>query len=504
MNIIDWCILVLYLFVSLGVGVFFAGRQGSTDEYFLGGQRYGSLLVGISVLATGLSAITFLGVPGYVVSKDWTLLISGAIAVPAAIFVGKVFVPYFYKRRIVSAYQYLEQRFSPTVALLNSSIFLLMRGTLAGVAIYAPSLALSAVTGWDLTVCILVSGVVTVIYTTIGGVSAVIWTDVIQVSVLFGGIIAMIVVIYTQLTGGFFENFQTAYDTGKLTIVDMRLSWTEITLWNSIVGGFIFNVAFYGTDQVLIQRYLASSSEQTAKKSLYLNAAFSLPAIVVFFIAGTLIWLYQQQNPSFFPEGLNSDQLMPYYIVQKLPAGLPGVLIAAIYAAAMSTLSAVLNSLSAVTVTDYYKRFSRHRDDHQHCLRAARWITLLWGGLALVAALSCHRLDESVALAAIKAGSLFSGPMLGTFMLGMFVPRCESRAAFWSGLLGLSTGLVAGVSTSLDVFWLATLSTGTTFFSGLIFQSCFPSKAQPGSGTTPPSPSTHVPSSPRPLYKKRP
>jgi len=475
---LDWLLLGLYLAGMVLVGVFFSGRQTSTKEFFLGGRRFKSLAVSLSVLGTSLSAITFLGVPGFVVQHDWSTLVASWMGFPAALIVAWLFVPFFYNLGLTSTYDYLQKRFDTRAAVLGGVLFLLLRGVLAGIAIYAPSLALCAVTGWNLTLCIVVSGLMTVFYTALGGISAVIWTEIIQVVVLFAGAILVLIQLAQQLPGNVADWVAQAAEAGKFHVFDFRLSAVDLTFWGSFLGGLFYSVAFYGVDQVMVQRYLASSSLRQAQKSLFLQATYLIPSILVFFVTGTLLYLFAKQNESVFPDTLTGDQILPYYIVRFLPAGLPGLLVAAVYAAAMSTLSGVLNSLATISVNDFYKRFWKPDETESHYVRLSRRVTVAWGTLAVVVALGVGHIDPSVWMQSIKAGGLLMGPMLGMFLLGMLTDRSTPVGAFWGCLIGVAASLVAGFASPLQLYWLTLFGTTVTLVSGGIIGLLRPANEQ--------------------------
>jgi solute:Na+ symporter, SSS family len=474
-SILDWLILGVYLVGMTAIGVYFSPRQTSTREFFLGGQRFGYLAMSLSVLATGLSAITFIGQPGFAVERDWSTLMAGLVAVPATIIAALLFVPFFWRLRLTSAYEYLEKRFDFRVSMLCSVLFLMLRGLLAGIAIYAPSIALSAVTGWNITGCIVISGALTVLYSSLGGMSAVVWTDVVQAIVLFGGAIFAAFHLASQLPGGPAEWIARASAEHKFNAFDFELSWTRLTFWGACVGGLFYSLAFYGVDQVLVQRYLSSSSLKKAQKSLFLNALYLVPVNLLFLVIGTLLYLFLTNHRDSFPRGLSSDQIFPYYIVRFMPAGLPGLMVAAIYAAAMSTLSSVLNSLTTVSINDFYKRW-RPRETEAHYVRLSRRGTVVWGTLAIFTALLAVKLHHSVLLAAIKGASLFMGPMLGTFLLGMISSKTTALSALIGCIIGILTAFAAGFGTPLELFWLTLLGTVATMATGFLISILCPAK----------------------------
>lgn len=476
-SIWDWLILVVYLLGIVAIGLRFSSRQTSSDEFFLGSRRFGAFTISLSVLATSLSAITFVGIPGLACAGDWSLFLAGAIAVLSLLVVARFFLPFFYRLGLPSIYDYLERRFDRKTAFLGGMLFLMVRGLLAAIAIYAPSVALCAVTGWNLALCIFVFGFMTLLYTAFGGMSAVVWTDVIQVAVLFGGAFVCVALLWQQIALSPAEMLQTLNAENKFRILDFRWSWVEMTFWTSVIGGFIYNLAFYGTDQVMIQRCLASKSLRASRQSLVLNACYLLPVSVLFFMIGSLLYLFRRGHPNALPAVLPQDQIFPYFIAHQLPAGLAGLLIAAVFAAAMSTLSSVLNSLATVTVTDFYRKYFRPGASDRHYTRLAKLATLGWGLLAIGLALVADRLSNSVMLAALKAGGLFTGPVLGLFVAGIFLPHATANAAFTSALLGQAMSLGCGFGTRLDSFWVLVLGCVVTLVGTLLLSFLHPAGA---------------------------
>jgi SSS family solute:Na+ symporter len=318
----------------------------------------------------------------------------------------------------------------------------------------------------------------------LGGMSAVVWTDIVQAIVLFGGALLVVVHLANQLSGNPADWIRQASADRKFNVFDFRLSWVELTFWGSCIGGLFYTVAFYGTDQVLVQRYLSSSSLKEAKGSLYLNAFYLVPVNLLFFCIGTLLYLFMKNHRDSFPTGLTSDQIFPYYILHFMPKGFPGLMVAAIYAAAMSTLSSVLNSLATVTINDFYKRWKPSEGEEKYVQLGRRWTTV-WGVLAILTALLAIHLNPSVALAAIKGGSLFMGAMLGTFLLGMLSRRASSTAALIGCIIGLIVSFVFGFAAPVEIFWLTLIGTATTLLIGLLISSfCRVTGEQAAAGTS--------------------
>jgi len=482
---VDWILLILYLVGVAFIGVFFSKKQTTTDEYFLGGRRFGSFTISLSILGTGLSAISFLGVPAFVIAKDWSSFFASLMGLPATLIVAWFFIPFFYNLKLTSTYDYLKLRFDTKVATLAGILFFLLRGLMAGIAIYAPSIALCAVTGWNLNLCILISGVMTVLYTALGGMSAVVWTDVMQVVVLFVGAGFVMWTLGTQLPGGPMDWIADAARQNKFNLMNFKFSWVEQTFWASCIGGFFYNLAFYGVDQVLVQRYMAADSLTSARRSLYLNAIYTLPSGIIFFVIGTMLFLFMQKNPGHFPAGATAQEIFPLYMLHGLPAGWAGVLIAAIYAAAMSTLSSVLNSLATVSVNDFYRRFWRKQETDEHYVKVGKQLTTAWGILAIFVGFLAIYIDSNVWMGAVKAGSLFMGPMLGMFLLGMFSDRPTSKSAFIGCVVGLIFSMVVGYGTELELFWLTLFGTIVTMVVGAVVCTLSPPTAAERSAARP-------------------
>jgi solute:Na+ symporter, SSS family len=477
-SFIDWLVLGAYLAGIMLVGLRFSGRQKTSDEFFLGSRRFSALTISLSLLVTGLSAITYVGIPGLACEHDWSLFLSGAIGVVSMLFVARYFMPFFYNLGVPSVYEYLLRRFDVRVSLLGGVIFLAVRGLFAGIAIYAPSVALCAVTGWNLYLCIVLFGFLTMLYTAFGGMSAVIWTDVVQCVVLLVGALVCLGVLFFSINLSPSEMVSSLVEQDKVRVFDFRWSWVEMTFWGSVFGGFAYNLAAYGTDQVMLQRCMASSSLKASQKSLILNAWYTIPVILIFFVLGSLLFLFRQGHAGAIPEGLPGDQIFPYFIAHHLPMGVSGLLIAAIFAAAMSTLSSILNSLATITVTDFGKKLLLPgRTDAQYTAWA-KGMTVMWGLVAIGCALFTEHLSDSVSLAALKAGGLFTGPILGTFLLGIFCPKITPSGAFYGTLVGLLTSLTAGFLTPLDSFWLLCVSCLVTAVVATVISFCAPQGAE--------------------------
>ena len=360
---IDYIVFAVYLAASVAIGLWFVKEQRTVKDYFLAGQSMNWFVVAISVIAALFSGISYLGAPTEVYSNDMTYavtLLSFFIATPV---VALVFVPFFYRLNLYSAYEYLEKRFDLQVRVWSSAMFILRVIFYLALAIYAPALALAEVTGLPLSFSVLLIGVLTTVYTTLGGMKAVIWTDVMQFFVLLGGQIVVAWVAMSRIPGGAAGAFQIAADAGKLNFANFDWDLTvRVTFWGALLGGLFNNLVQMGTDQISVQRYLTAKSLPEAQKSLWFKLIITLPLVIIFYLMGAVLFAFYQSHPDISPgEFKQKDRILPYFVITQLPKGVPGLLIAAIFAATMSTVSSGINALSTASIIDFYRRHLQRR-----------------------------------------------------------------------------------------------------------------------------------------------
>lgn len=449
-TLVDMTVLIVYIGLIAWIGSRFGKGQHSPEDYFLGGRKIPGWAIGLSVMATQASAITFIGAPGWGFEGGLERLVT-FINVPLAMIVLiLVFVPVFHRAGIYSIYELLERRFGPATRTLTALLFLIARGLATGVVLYAPALVLSVVTGWSVNLTIIIMAVLAISYTVLGGISAVIWTDVIQMFVLWLGALLSIIFLITSLPGGWSDVFDFGVNSGMFNAIDLSLDPSvTYSLWAGLFGGFFLHVAYFGTDQSQIQRVLSSPSVLDAQRSLLIGGYLLIPQMLLFLFVGIILATYYQQNGLTPPENLN--ELLPRYVVEAFPSGMAGLVIAGVFAAAMSSLDSALNSLSAVTVRDFYSRYIKPDASDAHYLKASRWATVFWGVYATLFAFFAGNLGPVIE-AVNQVGSWFYGALLGTFLLAIFSHRTNAR--------GAATGLVVGmlavwaVSALLDISWL--------------------------------------------------
>jgi len=445
----DTVVLILYVVGIAWVGARFGKDQESTQDYFLGGRKIPGWAIGLSVMATQASAITFIGAPGWGFEGGLERLAT-FINVPLAMAVLiLVLVPVFHRAGIYSIYELLERRFGALTRSLAALLFLIARGLATGVVLYAPALVLSVVTGWNVDLTIVLMAVIAVSYTVLGGISAVIWTDVIQMFVLWLGAILSMVLMVSSLPGGWGDVFEFGAANGMFNTIDFSLDPTvTYSIWAGLIGGVVMHIAYFGTDQSQIQRVLTSPTIAEGQRSLLIGGYLLVPQMLLFLFIGVMLAAYYQQHGLTAPENLN--ELFPRYVVEAFPVGITGLVIAGVFAAAMSSLDSALNSLSAVTVRDFYARYVNADADERHYLKVSRWATIFWGLYATVFAFFAGNLGPVIE-AVNRIGSWFYGALLGVFLLAILSHRSNGRGAVAGIVLGMAA--VWAVSNT-DVSWL--------------------------------------------------
>lgn len=436
---IDYSVFGLYLAVSVGVGLWSARKKsGDLRDYFLAGTGMGSFLVALSILAALFSGISYLAGPAEIY-KHGLGFGYAALALFIATPITSIWIlPKFFKSRFITAYEFLEERFSLSVRLLASGLFIFRVCLWLAAATYAPALALEKVTGIPLWVTILATGTLTTLYTTLGGMRAVIWTDVIQLMVLFGGQLVIVMIALGKIPGGLGTAWQTAAADGKFNL-SLSFDITErVNLGSILIAAAFLYLVQIATDQVSVQRYLTAGSLKEAKRSLWIKLWALVPVLGLFYGTGLVLYAFYQQHGDPLAAGLiqKEDQLLPHFVVTQLPVGMPGLLIAAIYAASMSTISAGLNSLASATVVDFQQRLTRKTMTDLQQVRSARWITVAYGLIVMALAFLVAQMRGNLVESVNTVIGLVGGPLLGLFFLGMFTRRTSARGALSGCLAG--------------------------------------------------------------------
>lgn len=458
-GLINYIVLAFYLVSLVAIGCFFAKRENSTDDFFRAGGRIPWWAAGLSIFGTQLSAITFMAIPAKSFAADWTWYVINVTIIAVAPLIVFLFLPFYRRLNVTTAYEYIEKRFNVVVRLVASFMFMLFQFARIGIVLYLPSIALSVVTGIDVRICIAIMAILSIAYTVMGGIEAVIWTDVVQVFVLLGGAILVLLMIPAHIEGGFGGMITLAADADKLRLFDFHFDFRNATFWVLVLGGFGNNLIAYGSDQAVIQRYLTTRDEKDAAKGIWTNAILTIPATIIFFGLGTALFGFFKSHPeALSPTMDKSDAIFPWFIVTQMPAGLGGLLIAGVFAAAMSSLDSSMNSVATAYTTDFYKRFNSSAEDHR-CLAVARWVTVIIGLSGMVFALAMATWEiRSLWEEFYKYIGLFGGGLGGLFLLAIF-----TRRANWQGaMIGLTASAVIQffLKTSDTVNGLLFASTG--------------------------------------------
>lgn len=443
---LNWIIFLGYLAAMLPFGFFFMRRGGNTKDYFKGGGKIPWWVSGVSIFAAMLSSITFMSIPAMSYISDWRyfpLAIAIFILAPVVI---HLYLPFFRRLNITSAYEYLEKRFNTFSRVFASAAFVIFMVARSAIVIFLPSLALSAVAGIDLQLCIVLVGAVTIIYSTCGGMSAVVWADFVHSIVLGGGAILALVLLIIGTDGGAVGFFETAYQAEKLHLLDLSFNFAEPVIWITIIGGLSSNLASYTSDQTIVQRYLTTKDEKAAGRSIWFNGSLSLVSATVFYLIGTGLYTFYKSNPGTFDIAMHSnDAIFPTFIVTQIPPGLSGLLIAAIFAATMSTLAANFNSASTAFVTDFYRRFIE--DNEKKAFTMAHYATVAVGVLSIAFALVIGSWENIYSLfdEFQKMIGILTGGLAGLFLMGIFIPRING--------VGAVAGLVASYAVNLYLIY---------------------------------------------------
>lgn len=386
-------------------------------------------------------------------------------------------MPHFYQTRFYTAYQFLEERFSVQVRVLCSALFILRVLFWLALVTYAPALALEQATGMPLWFTILCTGVLTTIYTTLGGMKAVIWTDFMQFFVLLGGQIIIFIVAIAHTPGGLGGAIDIGREAGKLNLSLSPNPNVRITLWGLLLGGAVINLVQMATDQVSVQRYMTATSIKEARRALWFKLALLVPVFLVFYGTGLVIYAFYHAPGAVDPlaTGLiaKPDQILPYFVVNELPMGLPGLLIAAIFGATMSATSSGINALTTATLVDFHQRLwlkSSRADEVK--LSLARWLTLVYGALVIMLAFVVERLG-TLLQASNTAIGMVGGPLLGVFFLGILFKRANSFGVVLGWVVGVIALVPVCFYSKTSFMWYGVVGCVVTVFVGWLASMIF-------------------------------
>ncbi len=457
----DYAVLALYLVGITIFGTLFRRSQRTVKDYFIGAKNTHWIVISLSIVATETSTLTLIGVPALAYSTfarpeqggNFTYLQVVLGYIVARVIISLLLIPAYFRGDLLTAYELLRRRFGPKAKNFAASLFLVMRALAEGVRVFAASLVLSAVLGtsfprlphlwlWS----IVIVGLLTLIYTFEGGIAAVIWTDLIQLIIYIGGSLLAAYELLQLVPGGWTTVVAEARPTSKFQVFSFILDFkVPFTFWAGLLGGTFLTMASHGTDQLLVQRLLTCRDRRDSQKALVFSGFVVFFQFFLFLTIGVMLFAYYKAYPLSVALQSN-DQIFPTFIVQRLPHGIAGLVIAAIFAAAMSNLSGSLNSLSSTTVLDFYKPLVKPAGSEEQLLSLSRWFTAAWGVVLIVIAMVARKWG-SVFTAGLTIASLVYGPMLGAFLLGVLTKRANQ------------IGVMSGMATSLgfmSLIWYKT------------------------------------------------
>ncbi|MDQ1590940.1 MAG: solute:Na+ symporter, family [Pyrinomonadaceae bacterium] len=497
MRALDLVIIFGYLAGITVFGVWFSGKQETTRDYFLGDRTVPWWAIAASIVATETSTITFISVPGVAFARggnfQFLQLVFGYML--GRIVISLLFIPSYFRGELLTVYQLLERRFGLKIKMLAAALFVVMRNIADGVRLLLTAFVLAAVyTAFVpdanaeaiIVYSIILLGVVMIVFTYFGGMEAVIWVEVVQLGIYITGALAAAVVLASKIEGGFGGALALGSQFDKFDVFDFSFTLTKTyTFWAGLIGGCFLTMSTHGTDQYLVQRYLCTDRPRRASAALLSSGGVVLAQFIGFLFIGVLLFAFYQpqSDPAYgtltagaatLPiEGafrvVGSDRVFPDFITKHLPSGLSGLVVAAIFAAA---LSSSLNAIAATAVNDLYKPFARGRDD-KHYLRVSHWLTLAWGLVQIGVALFFMRRNRSALDQALSIAGLINGPVLGIFLVGTFLRRVSEPPALVGMLVSICVMLYVRFMTPLAWTWYVLLGSIITFVVAYVVSFAF-------------------------------
>ncbi len=497
LNTFDWIVICTYLAALIGLSCALARGQKTSRDYYLAGNKTAPLPIALSTMATQCSTNSLLGAPAFVAfaTGGGMIWLQYELAVPfAMIFLMAVLFPIFRRLNLISLYSFLEKRFGPGTRVTLSILFQILRAFSTGVTVYGISLVLKVCLGIPFGVAVILLGGITVIYDTLGGMKAVIWSDVIQLVVLFGSILTAIGVAVSIL-GGFEEVF-SRIQPERLQAVDLAHhgfgDGQTFAFWPMLFGGLFLYVSYYGCDQTQAQRELSTRGVNDTNRALFLDGMLRFPLVVSYCFLGLCLAGYAAANPSFVDSlplnesgAINYNYAVPVFVVQHFPHGVIGLVIVGLFAAAMSSLDSTLNALSALSMEDIVKRFSKTEFSPRQELLISKMLTVFWGTVCIFFAFFVGDVSQTVIESVNKIGSLINGPLLAVFIMGVLSRRINSQGA----VSGFMTGFVVNLLLwkfvpEVSWLWWNVIGFFIAYFTGYLMSKVTPAPMPNGAKNT--------------------
>lgn len=471
MRYLDLGIIVVYLIGITLFGAQFRKSQKTLKDYFLGGRTTPWWAIAFSIVSAETSTLTVIGTPAIAFNGNLGFLqvVLGYLA--ARMVISVLLLPHYFRGEMFTAYELMQRRFGTRIRRLTAGAFLVLRALAEGVRVFAISIVVSIVLGTGEEASIFLIVCLTLFYTFEGGMTAVIWTDVIQMVIYVGGAIVSLFVILGQIPGGWAHVTEVAQAAGKFQVFDFRFAPTmeffsrTYTFWAGLLGGCFLTTASHGTEQLMVQRLLAARSQGESRTALFASWVVIFFQFSLFLIIGVILFVYYQDSA--LPPPNPPDRIYPEFIWNKLPLGVAGLVIAAVLAAAMSNLSAALNSLASTTVMDFVKPMSKRARSESEWLALARRATLIWGAVLFGIAVLAQGV-RSVLEAGLSIASVVYGSLLGVFLLGVLTRRVQERAAMFGMLVGFVVMIFIRFATPVAWTWYVLIGSSATFASALL------------------------------------
>jgi solute:Na+ symporter, SSS family len=472
---IDLAVIVAYLAGITWFGAQFRSSQRTLRDYFLGGKTAPWWAIALSIVSAETSTLTVIGTPPLAFGGNFAFLQLVLGYLMARLVIATFFLPAYFRGEMFTAYELMRRRFGERIRRLTAAAFLVLRALAEGVRVFAVAIVISVILGSGETASIVVILCLTLFYTYEGGLTAVIWTDVVQMVLYVVGAVVSLVLLLQQIPGGWAHVAAVAGPLGKLQVFDFRLAAPAVfftrtySFWAGVLGGCFLTTASHGTDQLMVQRLLAARNLEQSRAALLASWLVIFVQFALFLVIGTCLFVLYREQGEAAPAVL--DRLYPLYIWQRLPAGVAGLVMAAILAAAMSNLSAALNSLASTTVLDLWKPLFGGAEDDATWLRRSRYATVFWGAVLMGVALVARQWG-SVLQAGLSIASIVYGALLGVFLLGLFTRRVGEVAAMCGMSVGLALLLYVRFATPIAFTWYVMIGASATFITAVLVSLC--------------------------------
>ncbi|MDD8017584.1 MAG: sodium:solute symporter [Bacteroidota bacterium] len=475
-SFLDYSIVALYLIGVTSIGTLVAGRQKTSQDYFLGGRKMSWWSVGFSIVASETSTLTFISIPGlaYTTNMHFLQLVVGYFI--GRVLVSFIFIPAYYNGNLETAYDFLGKRYGMSLRKFTSSVFIVTRVLASGVRLFATAIPVHLITQLNYPTCILLIGIFTLIYTYVGGLKAVVAMDVVQMFIYIGGAAASMMIIVHRLPNGWTDvvTYASANGMDKFSIVNTSFGNSFIdflsrpyTLIGGLLGGTFLTMASHGTDQLLVQRLLGCRSKRESQRALLLDASLIVLQFAFFLLLGLCLFAFYG-GASLSQLGVtSSDEIFPKFIVENLPSGIAGLVVAGVLASAMGTLSSSISSLASSTFLDLFRSTARGKNlDHTTELRWSKRFTLLWGIILIGGAMLFTDTKNPVVEIGLKIASFTYGGLLGTFFLGLLFKRTDQTDAYAGFIAGIATMIIVLTYTRIDFTWHTFIGCAATIIVG--------------------------------------